>query len=457
MKNKKILSVLLLAVIAAVALPVSNLIIKPKPLAVLSSNASGEFVEVAKILEAKCTVCHIEGETLPFYAGFPIASGLIQADIEMGLNHLDMAASLAPKEGQPVPESTLAMIEFTATEDRMPPSHFLSMHWDGALSASEKETILNWVAKSRAEHHRTEGVAEKFANEPVQPLPADHGQDPKIAALGDKMFHDVRLSGDNTLSCASCHGLDKGGTDQAPFSTGIDKQVGDINSPTVFNSGLQFVLFWDGRAPTLEAQADGPVNNPIEMGSNWEEAMGKLKGATDVVEAYAQVFPDGLTPENVMASIATFERTLLTPSRFDQYLRGEESAITDEEKKGYELFKDHACATCHCGPALGGCSYERMGLKGDYFKDQGDEVIKRDYGRFNVTANDRDRHRFKVPTLRNVALSFPYFHDASTTDLKEAVKTMAKYQSPKPLTDADADLVVAFLKSLTGQYNGQPL
>lgn len=457
MKNKKAMLFVVLVVIAILALPVANLIFKPQPSVALSSTASGDFVTVAKILDAKCAMCHTEGDALPFYASLPIASGVIQADIESGLDHLDLASSLSSEQGQGLSEPALAMIEYTINEDRMPPTPFLAMHWDGALSSSEKKTILDWVAKVREETHRSGNAADEFANEPVQPLPAEHGQDPVIAALGDKMFHEVRLSGDNTLSCASCHGLDKGGTDQAQFSTGIDKQMGDINSPTVLNSGLQFALFWDGRAPTLEAQADGPVNNPIEMGSNWEEAMAKLKAATDVVEAFEKAFPDGLTPENVMASIATFERTLLTPSRFDRYLRGESDVLSDSEIKGYEAFKEHACATCHCGSALGGCSYEKLGLKADYFHKQDGEPLKRDNGRFNVTQNERDLHRFKVPTLRNIEITFPYFHDGSTSDLKEAVKTMCRCQSPKPISDADTDLIVAFLKSLTGEYNGQQL
>ncbi|MCA9447852.1 MAG: heme-binding domain-containing protein, partial [Candidatus Omnitrophica bacterium] len=220
MKNKKAMLFVVLVVIAILALPVANLIFKPQPSVALSSTASGDFVTVAKILDAKCAMCHTEGETLPFYASLPIASGVIQADIESGLDHLDLASSLSSEQGQGLSEPALAMIEYTINEDRMPPTPFLAMHWDGALSSSEKKTILDWVAKVREETHRSGNAADEFANEPVQPLPAEHGQDPVIAALGDKMFHEVRLSGDNTLSCASCHGLDKGGTDQAQFSTG---------------------------------------------------------------------------------------------------------------------------------------------------------------------------------------------------------------------------------------------
>lgn len=454
MRSLKLFLLADLVIVLVLAIPVINLLVKPTPSHSLSEGASGRFADAARILEEKCAMCHAGEGELPFYADLPVAHGLIQGDIEKGIEHFNLVESLT---GESIPSSALAKIEYTLQEDRMPPARYHLLHWDGMLTEQEKQIVLKWIADVRRKQLRVEGAADEFVEEPVQPLPLDHGQDPEIAELGDRMFHDVRLSVDNTLSCASCHALDKGGTDQARFSTGVQGQVGDINSPTVFNSGLQFAQFWDGRAPTLEAQADGPVNNPIEMGSNWEIAMERLRAATDVVEAFEAVFPDGLTPDNVMASIAAFERTLLTPSRFDQYLRGDHSALTEDEKKGYDLFKSHACATCHSGPALGGVSYEKMGLKRDYFKERGDEILGRDMGRFNVTQSESDRHRFKTPTLRNIERTFPYFHDGSTSDLKEAVKVMAVHQSPKALSDSDAELITAFLRSLTGEYNGQPL
>lgn len=454
MRSLKLFLLADLVIVLVLAIPVMNLLIKPTPSHSLSEGASGRFADAARILEEKCAMCHAGEGELPFYAELPIAKGLIQSDIERGIEHLNMAETLT---GDSFPPSALAKIEYTLNQNRMPPGRYHLLHWDGMLSEQEKQILLKWIAEVRRKQLRVEGAADEFVNEPVQPLPLDHGQDPRIAELGDRMFHDVRLSVDNTLSCASCHALDKGGTDQARFSTGVQKQINNINSPTIFNTDLQFAQFWDGRAPTLEAQADGPVNNPIEMGSNWEIAMEKLRAATDVVEAFEALFPDGLTPANVMTCIAAFERTLLTPSRFDQYLRGDHSALTEEEKEGYEIFKSHACATCHSGPALGGVSYEKMGLKRDYFKERGNEILGRDMGRYNVTQNEKDRHRFKTPTLRNIERTFPYFHDGSTSDLKEAVKIMADLQSPRALSDAEADRLTLFLKSLTGEYNGQAL
>ncbi|MCG3197475.1 MAG: hypothetical protein GHCLOJNM_01961 [bacterium] len=456
--KKTLLVLIVLIVIVALAFPISNLLFKPAPMTKLSqrNDPSALYEKAAGVLESKCALCHAEGEQLPFYANFPIAKGLIEADIRKGLAWFDLQEIASAPEGAPVPEPLLAKLEYALDHNTMPPGRFAALHWDAKLSGAEKEDLLAWVRDVRKSHYTTPGVAGEFEQEPVQPLPLEHGQNPEIVALGDKMFHDVRLSHDNSLSCASCHGLDKGGTDQKQFSTGINGQVGDINSPTVFNSAFQFILFWDGRAPTLEAQADGPVNNAIEMGSNWNEAIPKLQAATDVVEAFKKSFPDGLTSENVMKAIATFERSLNTPSRFDKYLSGDKSALTEEEQRGYQLFKEHACATCHSGKILGGQSFERMGINADYFVDRGD-VIKRDYGRFNHTSNEKDRFKFKVPTLRNIEKTGPYFHDGTVTDLLEAVKTMGKYQSPTPLTDSEAELIVKFLLSLTGEYAGKSI
>lgn len=456
---KKLLVVILILVVLGLVFPIANLVVKPRVNPLLSSRQTDEtgYAAVAAILEKKCLVCHAPDQELPFYANFPIARDLITRDVKAGTAFINLVDELNPGGNAPVSESALAMIEYSASSGSMPPARFVVLHWDSGLSANEKKVILDWVKGVRAKHYQTPGVAPEFANEAVQPIPLTHAQNMEKVALGDKMFHDVRLSHDNTLSCASCHGLDKGGTDQKQFSTGINNQVGDINSPTVFNSGFQFKQFWDGRAADLQEQADGPVNNPIEMGSNWGEAIPKLQADTEVVAAFAKLYPDGLTSTNVMNAIAVFEHSLITPnSRFDKYLMGDANAITPEEKKGYEEFKEHGCATCHAGKLLGGCSFEKIGLKGDYLGDRGN-VIKRDNGRFNVTQKDSDRFRFKVPTLRNLDKTAPYFHDGTQATLLDAVRMMGKYQSPMPLSDQDAELIVKFLLTLTGEYNGKPL
>jgi cytochrome c peroxidase len=418
-----------------------------------------EWSNIAGILEDKCVVCHVTGADLPFYAGFPIAKTMVQADIDEGLEYFDMAETIKHSPEDPIAEVVLAKMEYVVDQDNMPPARYLAMHWDGKLTESEQTDLKEWVKKYRFELYKTDGVAEEFATEVVQPLPLTVDLNEGIVELGNQLYHDKQLSGDDTISCATCHVLTKGGTDQSRFATGIDGQVGDINSPTTFNAAYAFRQFWDGRAADLKEQAGGPVNNPIEMGASWEIVLPKLKEDEEYVKAFEELYPDdGLTSDNVMDAIATFEKSLITPnSRFDQYLYGNKDAITAEELEGYETFKRMGCAGCHCGLILGGASYEKMGRKRNYFVDRGDDFAKPDQGRFNVTEDETDMSKFKVPTLRNLTVTFPYFHDGSVTDMREAVRIMAHYQFTTPYTDQDLDRIVAFLKTLTGEYKGEML
>lgn len=295
------------------------------------------------------------------------------------------------------------------------------------------------------------------SDEPLKPVPLTTQVDARKAALGDRLFHDKRLSKDNTLSCASCHDLAKGGVDGQPTSTGIGGAKGPINAPTVFNSALNFRQFWDGRAASLEEQAAGPVHNPKEMGSNWSEVLVKLQNDAELVAQFKAAYPDGLQPKNIQDAIATFERTLNTPNaRFDKYLRGDKTAISADELRGYQLFKNYGCVACHQGAAVGGNMFQTFGVMGDYFAKRG-HVGAADLGRFNVTKNEADKHSFKVPSLRNVALTAPYFHDGSVPSLPEAVDVMFRYQLGRPASAQDKDLIVKFLHTLTGEYKGKSL
>lgn len=287
------------------------------------------------------------------------------------------------------------------------------------------------------------------AREPLEPLPTVQ-TDARKVVLGRRLYHDTQLSGDNTLSCASCHSLDLGGADARRTSIGIRGQVGPINSPTVLNSGLNFVQFWDGRAATLEEQAVGPVENPVEMGATFEQVIPRLNADATYREAFAAIYEDGITKANIADAIAEYERTLLTPSRFDRYLKGDRGAITAEERRGYETFKEVGCTACHTGPNIGGSMYQKMGLVRDYFAVRGN-VTTADFGRYNVTRDEADRFRFKVPTLRNVALTAPYLHDGSQQSLEDVVKVMGRFQLGRDLTDAQVRDIVAFLRSLTGE------
>jgi len=294
----------------------------------------------------------------------------------------------------------------------------------------------------------------QMLDEPIKPLPAKLNLDARKVNLGKSLFHDKRLSKDNSLSCASCHDIAAGGVDGKQFAVGIKGQVGPINTPTVLNSGLNFRQFWDGRAATLEEQAAGPVHNPGEMGSNWQEVLAKLSQDKAFVERFKGVYPDGLQPRNIQDAIATFERSLNTPSRFDRYLLGEGMALQEDEKQGYQLFKNYGCVACHQGQGVGGNMYQTFGVLGNYFKDKG-KVTDADLGRYAVTKNEADRHVFKVPSLRNVELTAPYFHDGSAKTLDEAVEVMFRYQLGRSAPAADKALIVKFLKTLTGEKGMQ--
>lgn len=296
-----------------------------------------------------------------------------------------------------------------------------------------------------------------LADEPIRPIPLDIQLDAKKVALGDKLFHDKRLSANNSIACANCHVLERGGVDGLPTSVGINSAKGPINAPTVFNSSFNFRQFWDGRADSLESQAAGPVHNPKEMGSNWEEVIGKLGKDDAMVSAFKESYKDGLQAKNIQDAIATFERSLTTPNaRFDKYLRGDKNALTADELQGYRLFKQYGCISCHQGVNVGGNMFQLFGVMGDYFAQRGNPT-EADNGRYNVTQNPADKHMFKVPSLRNIALTAPYFHDGSAKTLSDAVDVMFKYQLGRNAPPQDKELIIKFLRTLTGEFRGKPL
>lgn len=295
-------------------------------------------------------------------------------------------------------------------------------------------------------------------NEPIQTIPLERDFNFKKVALGNQLFHDPRLSGNSTISCASCHDLHRGGTTRAVVATGIGGQKGNINVPTVFNSAFNFKQFWDGRTDTLEEQIDFPLFSSTEMGSqNWSEIIKKLNQSPDYRRQFKSLYAEGISPETLKNAIATFERSLMTPnSRFDRFLLGDDRAISYKEKEGYQLFKSRGCASCHQGINIGGNMFQTLGLFGNYFQDRGN-MTNADFGRYNVTKDMRDLYIFKVPSLRNVALTAPYFHDGSVPDLASAVKLMSKYQLGRELSETDIDAIVQFLLTLTGEYQGELL
>ena len=419
-----------------------------------------QYEQVYEIFEeGGCLSCHSSDPKLPFYAKLPVAGKIVMKDIDSGYRAYDirpfMDALKVDGEFSPV---DLAKIEKVVLDDRMPMPKYYLVHWGSSLTDAKREIVLGWILKERAEMY-ADNLPESRAGEPVRPIDSALEVDEAKAALGFALFHDPRLSVDNTVSCATCHALETAGVDNHQYSHGVDDQLGGVNAPTVYNAVYNFVQFWDGRAKTLAEQAAGPPLNPVEMAStSFDEIIAKLAGDEHYVAEFNALYPDGITEASITDAIEEFERTLVTPnSQFDKWLLGDNEALTADELRGYDLFKANNCATCHVGANLGGDTYELMGLRQHYFEARGMELTEEDNGRYKQTKDERDRHRFKVPGLRNIELTWPYYHDGTRATMEEAVRDMALYQCDIELNDADVSSIVAFLRTLTGEYQGKKL
>lgn len=449
--NLLITLVLLVATIAAATYGIMN---RP-PAESLSANE-----RVLQILDrGGCASCHSATPILPFYANLPVADKMIAKDVEEGYRAFDIAPLMAALRSGQLPHAVdVAKVEKVMLDQRMPQAKYYLVHWGSTPTRAKRDIVLNWALNFRQAYYKDSLTGDR-AGEPVRPIPTSIAVDSRKVELGRQLYHDVRLSVDNTVSCASCHGLNTAGVDNKQYSEGVQGQKGGVNAPTVYNAVFNFVQFWDGRAATLADQAAGPPLNPVEMAStSFDEIIAKLEADKAFKRAFEQAYPNGLTEANITDAIEEFERTLITPnSTFDNYLRGDEAVITVEQKRGYELFKQYDCATCHIGVNLGGESYELMGLRAHYFAERGLTLTEEDNGRYKVTGEERDRHRFKVPSLRNVALTWPYYHDGTRTTLEEAVCDMGKYQSGVELDASEVAAITDFLTTLTGEFEGKPL
>ncbi|MCL1915570.1 MAG: cytochrome-c peroxidase [Desulfovibrionaceae bacterium] len=422
-----------------------------------------KFQEVGALVRDRCMACHTMDYALPFYASIPGIKQIIERDYKDGLRAMDLRDEFGDTSmDRPVNEATLAKMEWVMINETMPPAKFAAVHWSSKISSQQRELILDWVKTTRAAHYATGLASPDRSNEPLQPMPDSLPADLRKAALGKKLFEDARLSVDNSVSCASCHMLDKGGTDGRRFSEGVRKQLGDINAPSVFNAVFNVRQFWNGRAADLAEQADGPPFNPVEMGSkDWDEIISKLRQDSVLQEEFLEVYPvsaqgGGWSGKNITDAISEYEKTLITPnSRFDKWLKGDNGAITREELDGYRRFKAYRCSSCHVGKSVGGQTFEYMDLKENYFAARGGPLQESDAGLKAFTGRAYDAHKFKVPNLRNVELTAPYLHDGTATSLDEAVKIMGVYLVGLEVSVNDRKLLVAFLRSLTGEFQGK--
>lgn len=287
-------------------------------------------------------------------------------------------------------------------------------------------------------------------NEPIRPLPEKINLDQQKVRLGKKLFSDVRLSRTNKISCVSCHDFSSGGADARISSLGVDGRNNLVNTPTIFNSALNFRQHWDGRARSLEEQIELSIKDAKVFDTSWGEIIGKLSTDTILINDFKNIYTDGFQRRNIVDALATFERSLITPSRFDRYLRGDENAISEGEKLGYAKFKSYGCIACHQGINVGGNMFQVFGAM-RALPENNLQKNTSDFGRFASTKRETDKRVFKVPSLRNVALTAPYFHDGSARTLEQAVDIMFKHQLGRTASAGDQALIIKFLQSLTGE------
>lgn len=312
---------------------------------------------------------------------------------------------------------------------------------------------LFWITAAAAANQNDNAI------EPIpnSPAPNSVAAPPEKVALGKQLFNDIRLSHNQRESCATCHPLDHGGVDGLPRAMSIDKNRVLRNTPTVFNAVFNFSFNWDGSAPTLEAQAEGVILDRAQFATTWPELLGKLQADKDYVKTFRAVYSDGITRNNVLDALARYQSTLTTPnSRFDRYLRGQRDALSADEQEGLQLFKSYGCVACHQGVNVGGNLFQKFGVFQDPQPERPANVAP-DPGRFALTGNVRDREVFRVPSLRNIALTGPYFHDGRAATLEDAVRTMAKAQLGRTLNARETDVITRFLRTLTGEFEGKPL
>lgn len=288
----------------------------------------------------------------------------------------------------------------------------------------------------------------------VIPVPGADALDTHKLQLGFDLFHDPRLSRDGTVACTSCHISMMGGVDHRPVPIGIGGSEGELNAPTIFNAALNFRQFWDGRALTLQDQALGPIENPIELGHDLDAVVTVLRGIAEYTDAFSRLYPDGITAANLGNAIAYYETMNFTglSSPFLRQFEQEQSPLSPQARRGQQRFVEVGCAGCHNGVNLGGNSYQQLGVAIPWY-DASRTPREADDGLFGRTGREQDRHVFKVPTLHNVASTGPWFHDGSITSLQQAVDRMARHQSGRYLDNGDIDDIVAFLRALGDSYS----
>jgi cytochrome c peroxidase len=407
--------------LAVLAIPLANLFREAPDRHAAAEPMAAPRTAVLQTLDAHCADCHDPQAARPFYGRWPRARDVMESDVARGLAAFDLDHAFAGGPRDAAPEVTLARLEHVVRQAEMPPTRYVALHWHTALSRADREALLAWIHATRARYYAPPALPKDLRDGPLYPLRAPADLDAAKVAIGRALFHDPRLSGSGQVACASCHDLAHAGT--------VGRR-GGLDTPTIFNAGLQARQTWDGDVPDLRTQCVAAVESPVEMGARWDDVLLRLRRDKPLARAVAATYPGGLTREAVADALATFTRSLATPdARFDHFLLGQDAALDASEKAGFHTFVTAGCATCHVGQALGGQSVEE--------RPDGTPV--------------------KVPMLRNVAATAPYFHDGRTAHLRPAVAAMGAARLGRPLTDGEVDQVTAFLRSLTGTYGGRRL
>ena len=409
----------------------------------------------SQVLDMKCAACHAQDASYSKFLNF-FSFGLMRDHVEGAKR----AFTLTPDSSLRSGNVDYLKMDYVLRTRRMPPASYSAVHLGSRLTPVD-------VAILRQKYKETGAAARTFA--PISPA-AEPGTELEAARiyLGYLLYNDGRLSTTNRVSCASCHDLTKGGTDNLPKSEGVPgpdglPQLGGVNAPTNFNAAGNIRQFWDGRAADLKEQAGGPPLNPVEMGftceKDWEIIAHKLSNDPEIVALFAYVFGDhGITADTITTAIAAYEQTLVTPdSAFDRFLKGDDKAISGTQKKGMKSFVDLGCATCHSGPTLGGISFEYINTHADLRSLATTEGYQEGaFGLRDFTKKDEHKDMFRVPNLRNVALTAPYFHTGSVNSLQEAVRIMIKSQNGASVSEETVKNITRFLEAQTGKLYGKP-
>lgn len=409
----------------------------------------------SKVLELKCADCHAQNATYSKVLNF-FSLGLLRDHVEGAKRTF----TLTPDSSVRSANVDYLKMDYVLRTRRMPPASYSAVHLGSRLTPTDVAILRNKYKESGA-------AARAFA--PISPAaaPACELETARIY-LGYLLYHDGRLSTNNQVSCASCHDLTKGGTDNLAKSEGVPgpdglPQLGGVNAPSTFNAAGNIRQFWDGRAADLKEQAGGPPLNPVEMGfacvADWDIIAHKLSNDAGLVALFAYVFGDrGICSDTITEAIAAYEQTLVTPdSAFDRYLKGDDKALTDTQKAGMKAFVNLGCATCHSGPTLGGISFEYINTHNDLRALAAPADYQEGaFGLRDFTKKESDKDMFRVPNLRNVALTAPYFHTGTVNSLQEAVSIMIKTQNGANVGEGTVKEITRFLEAQTGKLYGKP-